>query len=245
MSPVRRWSRPSLAFALVALALAACGGGTSPEPADAIRGGQPTSILRARVSAAEGGSFADAEGRITVRVPPGALNADASLNVLLELASPWRACPHRGRCPAASAGSSPARPARDEGRHESLERPDGPGRHVSQTSHETRDVRTFHVGGLGFRGDRLRLPGAGGGDAEQRVGGRAERQREADEGVRARKHAPPFEPAADLDCDVGALGELGLRPAAGSTRCPELARERRSKGLRHSEGSRCAGKPVL
>ncbi len=91
MPPVRRWSRPAFVFVALALALAACGGGSASGVAETIRGGQPKSIVQARVSAAEGGSFSDAEGRITVRIPPGALDADANLRVSLERRVPGAA----------------------------------------------------------------------------------------------------------------------------------------------------------
>lgn len=78
------WLHPSrFAPFLAAALLAACGGGSVSELAQEARGGGPASLVRARVSAAEGGAFSDAAGRITVRVPPGALNADANLRVLL------------------------------------------------------------------------------------------------------------------------------------------------------------------
>jgi hypothetical protein len=70
-----------LAVAAAAL-LAACGGGSVADLAQEARGGEPTSIVRARVSAAKGGTFSDAAGRVTVRIPAGALNADANLRVL-------------------------------------------------------------------------------------------------------------------------------------------------------------------
>jgi hypothetical protein len=84
-------SRLSLtALAVSALALAACGG-SRPDPAafaQEAHGGEPSSIVRARVRAAEGGTFADPDGRIVVRIPAGALNADANLRVSLEKGAP-------------------------------------------------------------------------------------------------------------------------------------------------------------
>lgn len=92
--------RPVLALAAVALALAGCGRAPSTDLVGTPSGGEPTSVLRARVSAAAGGSFSDADGRIAVRIPPGALNADATLQVLLQR-----------RVPAAGPGQQVASPA--------------------------------------------------------------------------------------------------------------------------------------
>lgn len=75
--------RPRLAPVLAAALLAACGGASESELAQEARGAEPTSVLRARVRAADGGAFSDTAGRITVRIPPGALNADANLRVRL------------------------------------------------------------------------------------------------------------------------------------------------------------------
>jgi len=98
MTHVRRSRALPLAFA--AALVAACGGSTSAELAQEARGGEPTSIIRARVQAAQGGAFSDAAGRITVRIAPGALNADANLRVSLER-----------RVPAAGANQTVASPA--------------------------------------------------------------------------------------------------------------------------------------
>ncbi|HET8538779.1 MAG TPA: hypothetical protein VFL83_02785 [Anaeromyxobacter sp.] len=73
---------PSRPLALAAAAvLAACGASPPSDLSQDARGGEPTSIVRARVSAADGGAFSDAAGVVTVRIPPGALNADANLRV--------------------------------------------------------------------------------------------------------------------------------------------------------------------
>jgi cytochrome c2 len=74
---------PLVPIALAAAVAAGCGGAPTADLAQASRGAEPVSVLRARVRAAEGGTFREAAGRITVRVPPGALNADANLRVLL------------------------------------------------------------------------------------------------------------------------------------------------------------------
>lgn len=73
---------PSSLAAAAAVLLAACGSSSSAELSQEARGGEPTSVVRARVSAAAGGTFSDAAGGITVRIPPGALNADANLRIL-------------------------------------------------------------------------------------------------------------------------------------------------------------------
>lgn len=77
----------ALALATLVVALAACSRGDGAELAAAARG-EPTSVLRAKVSAAQGGVFSDPAGRITVRIPPGALGADANLRVQLERRPP-------------------------------------------------------------------------------------------------------------------------------------------------------------
>ncbi len=85
MQPIRR---PTLLTIALAAALAACGGAGISEATEAASGDLSVSLVRARVPAAEGGTFSDPAGGITVRIPPGALNADANLRVLLERRAP-------------------------------------------------------------------------------------------------------------------------------------------------------------
>jgi hypothetical protein len=87
----------SLALALAPALLAACG---SPAALELAQAGEEASLVRAHVQAAQGGAFSDAAGRITVRIPPGALNADANLRVKLEK-----------KVPAAGANQTVASPA--------------------------------------------------------------------------------------------------------------------------------------
>jgi cytochrome c2 len=77
---------PSFALALAAALAAACGGSTTTDVTQ--QAATATSLVRARVQAALGGSFSDPDGRITVRIPAGALNADANLRVLLQRDAP-------------------------------------------------------------------------------------------------------------------------------------------------------------
>jgi hypothetical protein len=77
MRSVRRL--PFLAVALAAALAAGCGSSNSSDLAASAE----LSVIRARVSAAQGGAFSDDAGLITVRIPAGALNADANLRVQL------------------------------------------------------------------------------------------------------------------------------------------------------------------
>ncbi|HXE58497.1 MAG TPA: hypothetical protein VNK43_10895 [Gemmatimonadales bacterium] len=77
----------NLAFTLAALALAACGGGSSTGPGKlpAIRPtepGTPTGPAVTAVIGAEGGSLATADGAITLTVPAGAVSGATTFSIL-------------------------------------------------------------------------------------------------------------------------------------------------------------------
>jgi hypothetical protein len=80
---VLRRTRPFLL--LFAAALAACGGSAdTAQVAAAAKDAGASSLIRANVSAATGGTFRDASGAVTVKIPAGALTRDANLRVSLE-----------------------------------------------------------------------------------------------------------------------------------------------------------------